>query len=143
MTYSALFTALAPSNKRNKLNSYYKRITKCLYHKSRSYSWTQLCTECKIPNFNEIIYLEKCIYTFKINKCYLPDVILNEFSFSQHSKNILLKHHLIKSKSLHNTLAETWNTLHIDSKSVATVKGLKRSILPNLFKNNHKMENQN
>ena len=134
LTYSACFTQLAHKKEQNKIKTYQKRITKCLYEKTKRYSWTKLCEENKLLNYEDLIFLETATFMHNVYNDKIPIAIKNGFTCSNYSANYRLNHHNHIHKSLHNIFCNTWNSLPYKLKSIKYTKNFKNELFPNTHK---------
>lgn len=126
ISYIATFLPLCSQALINKLNSYYKKLTKCLFIASRRDSWTTLRQLHCIPNVSDIIYSRSCS---QVSFILFSNHLLSTnqiFSTSARTLNIhLLRHDHIKN-SIHNKLAIIWNEQSSDQKESRRRKALRK-----------------
>lgn len=112
IVYTAIFLDLCNKVTFKKLESYYKKITKCIFSCPRRSSWSGLAHTHNIPSIKEIIS-KSCLKT--VIKCITREPHITAHTLFRMSPRdtltICLQHSCLTRTSLHNNLAIKWNEL--------------------------------
>ena len=104
----------------------YKKAIKILFRLPFDYPSTLLPHKTNIPNLSSLIHHHNLIYAHLIYHMKSPSMIYKYFSRSVR-KNILLHAHS-DNKSLHNNIAQTWNSLTMEIKSISNKHHFKKTV---------------
>ena len=102
----------------NKLDVAYKRCIKILFRYPVFFSSSQLFSRTSLPTLRDVIQQHSSLYCYKIFYFLVPDLLASQFVRTIRG-NLILKAH--KSLSLHNRLAELWNSLPCGCKQANTL----------------------
>jgi len=129
MIYPSVLLSLCNNGKINELMKYQKKIVKCLFSKSKRFSWTKLLDDTKIAPISSCINHEIVKFMQKVihNNC--NPRIKDHFSFSQlHQNKLILQHYSNLSPSLYNIFCQLWNNLQPSQRNTKCPKAFSKSL---------------
>jgi len=114
IVYAIPFINIASKDSIKLLNKAYNRALKCLFHLPLLFPSNSLPLRTSIPSLSSFIKKHTLIYAYTIFNKSTPVLTHSHFITSRRN-NFILKPHNDK-KSLHNTIAELWNSIHSAAK---------------------------
>lgn len=127
--YSIPFILNANQGCIDKLNVTYKSAIKILYKYPRQFASESLHQITGIPTLDTVIKVHCLIYAYKIFTHHTPPIICS-FYVSTPRHNFILHTHT-NTRSLHNQICLTWNSLSASIRSLPSLFMFKKAVMHN------------